>query len=84
MLTAIRSSKPPPTPITRVTDALRDLPLPHTKPQRRVDPAVIVGAVAGLVALLMGIAAFIFRDKLASFVSRGDVGEAQALDAARE
>jgi hypothetical protein len=40
-----------------------------------------VTAVAGLLVVLIATAAVIFRDKLASIVSRGDEGEGQASDA---
>jgi hypothetical protein len=84
--------------ISRVTAALRDLPHPHRKRHRRVGAAAMVRAVAGLVGVLIGTAAVIFRGKLMSIgrrrnggkeqaadvaeVSRGDGGEEQAPDAA--
>jgi hypothetical protein len=74
---AIRSSHRPKTLLHRVTAALPDLPHP-----RRVGAATIVSAVTGLVAVLIGIAAVIFRDKLISIVRRGDGGEEEAPDAA--
>jgi hypothetical protein len=84
MLSAIRSSHRPKTPITRVTDALLAVPHPHRKRHRHVGAAAIVSAVAGLVAVLVGTAAVIFRDKLASIVSHGDGSEKHAPDAAEE
>ena len=81
MFSAIRSSRRPATPLTRVTAALPGLPHSRRKAHRRVGPAAIVRAVAGLVVVLIGTAAVIFRDKLASIVSRGDRGEEQVLGA---
>jgi heme A synthase len=84
MLTAIRSSHRRTTPITRVTAALAALPHPHRKRQHHAGAAAIVSAVVGLVAVLIGTAAVMSREKLASIVSRGDRGEEQALDATKE
>jgi hypothetical protein len=81
MFSAIRSWHRPTTPITRVTAALPDLPHPHRTRHRRVGA---VRAGAALVAALIGTAAVILRDKLASIVRRGDGGEAQAPDAAEK
>jgi hypothetical protein len=83
MFSAIRSLHRPTTPIARMTAALPDLPHLHRKRRRRVGTAAIVRAVAGLVAVLIGTAAVILRDKLASLVSRGDGGEEQAPDGTR-
>jgi|ERR1700756_1400036 hypothetical protein len=82
MLSAIRSTHRPATPITRVVAALPDLPHLHRKRHRRRGAAAIVTAVAGLLVVLISTAAVIFRDKLMSIVRRGDGGEAQAPDAA--
>ena len=71
MLSAIRSSHRPATLITRVTALLADLPYPHRKRNRRVGAATFERAVAALVAMLIGAAAFMFRGKLASIVSHG-------------
>lgn len=84
MFSAIRSSHRPATPLTRVTAALRGLPHSHRKGHRRVGAAVIARAVAGLVVVLIGTGAVIFRDKLASIVSRRDRGEEQALGAGED
>jgi hypothetical protein len=88
MFTALRSSHRP-TPIARVTATLPALPHPHKKRHRHAGAAAIVSAIAvsavvGLVAVLIGTAAVMSRDKLASIVSRGDRGEEQATDAAKE
>jgi hypothetical protein len=81
MFGAIRSSHGPATPITRVTDALPALPHRHRKRHRHVGATAIVSAVAGLLVVLIGTAAVMSRDKLASIVSRGDQ---QAPDAREE
>jgi hypothetical protein len=79
MFRAIRSSHSPshsPTTLmTRVIAALPDLPHPHRKRHRRMGAAAIVRAVAGLVGVLVGIAAVVFRNKLVAIVSRGHGGE---------
>jgi hypothetical protein len=82
VFSAIRPSKRPTSLVTRVTAGLPDMPH-YRKRQSRPGAAVIATAVAGLVAVLMGVAAVIFRDKLASIVSRGDGGEEQAPVAAQ-
>jgi hypothetical protein len=74
MFSAIRTSKRRMPLMTRVTAALPDLPHDR-KRRRRPSAAVIVSAVAAVVAVLIGVAAVIFRDKVASIVSRGDKGE---------
>ena len=79
MLSAIRPSHRHMTPMTRVTDALPDLPHPHLKRHRRVGAAVITRAVVGLLALLIGTAVVILRNKLTFMV-----GSAPAPDAAEE
>jgi hypothetical protein len=61
MFSAIRSSHRSASLITRVTGALPHLPRPQRKRNRRVGAAAIVSAVAALVALLIGIAAVMFR-----------------------
>jgi hypothetical protein len=81
MFSVIRSSRRPATPLTRVTAALPGLRHSHQKAHRRVGPAAITRAVAGLVVVLIGTAVVIFRDKLASIVSRGHRGEEQVLGA---
>jgi hypothetical protein len=82
MFGAIRSPHRRTTLMHRVTDALPDLPHAHRKRHRRMGAAAIVGAVAGLVVVIIGTAAVIFRKKPISRVSRGDGGGEQALDAA--
>jgi hypothetical protein len=84
MFSAIRSLHRPTTPIARVTAALRDLPHVHRKRRGRVGAAAILRAVAGVVAVLIGTAAFILRDKLASMLSRGDGDEEQPPGAAEQ
>ncbi|MCW3065727.1 MAG: hypothetical protein JWN32_2899 [Solirubrobacterales bacterium] len=84
MLSAIRSSHRRKPPITRVTDALLAVPHPHRKRHRHAGAAAIVAAVAGLVTVLIGTAAVIFRDKLASIVSHGDGVENHVPDAGEE
>jgi hypothetical protein len=84
MFSAIRSSHRRTTPITRATAALLAVPHPHRKRHLHVGTPAIVRAVAGLVAVLIGTAAVIFRDKLASIVNHGDAGDEQAPDAAKE
>jgi hypothetical protein len=81
MFSASRSSHRPTTLMHRATAALPDLPRPYRKQHRRVGAAAIVRAVAGLVVVLIGTAAVIFRGKLASIVSH-DGGEEQAPEAA--
>jgi hypothetical protein len=81
MLRAIRSSQRPTTLMTRVTAALPALPGPHRKRRRRVATAPIVGAAAGLVVVLVGIAAVVFRSRLVAAGCHGDGGEEQASDA---
>jgi hypothetical protein len=71
MLSAIRSRHRPTTPITRVTAALPDLPHPHFKRHRRVGTAAILRAVVGLMAVLIGTAAVVLRNKMTSIVSGG-------------
>jgi hypothetical protein len=72
-----RSSRRPTMLITRVTAAVPDLRHPRGKRHRRVGAVAIVSAVAGLVAVLIGTAAVIFRKKPTSSMSRGDEGEEQ-------
>jgi hypothetical protein len=69
--------------IARVTRALPDVPHPHKK-HRHAGAAAIMRAVAGLVGVLIGTGAVIFRNKLASLVSRGKRGEEHASEAAKE
>jgi hypothetical protein len=64
-----------------VTAALPDLPDAHPTRHRRVGAVGIMRAAAGLVAVLIGTAALALREKLASFVSRGDGSEQRAPDA---
>lgn len=80
MLSSIRSAHRSTTPITRVASALPALPHPHRKRRRRVGAAAILRAVAGLVAVLVGTAAVMFRDRLTSMVTRGQDGEEPASD----
>ncbi|MEA2303116.1 MAG: hypothetical protein QOH43_396 [Solirubrobacteraceae bacterium] len=84
MLTEIRPWHRSTAPMSRVIAALPHLPLPHTKRHRRMSAGAIVRPLAGLMVLLIGTAAVVMRDKLASIVSRGDAGEKQAPDAAEE
>jgi hypothetical protein len=81
MLSAIRSSHRSPTPSARLKAALPALPHPH-KRRRPIaaDPIVRVG----LVAVPIGATAVIFRDKLASIVSRTDGGEQQPPDGSED
>jgi hypothetical protein len=81
MLRAIRSSQRPTTLMTRVTAALPTLPGPHKKRRRRLATAPIVSAAAGLVAVLVAIAAVVFRNRLVGAGSDGDGGEEQAPNA---
>jgi hypothetical protein len=67
--------------MTRVTAALPALPGPHRKRRRRVATAPIVSAAAGLVAVLVGIAAVVFRNRPVAAGSHGDGGEEQASGA---
>jgi hypothetical protein len=82
MFNAVRSSHRRTTPIARLTSALPARPHSHKKRQLPVDPGAIVRA--GLVAVPIATGAVIFRDKLASIVSRGDDGEEQAPDTREE
>jgi hypothetical protein len=56
--------------------------MPGTRRQLHAGTGAILRPV--LLALLIGISAVIFRDKLASIVSRGDGGTEQAPDAGKE
>jgi hypothetical protein len=77
MLTAIRPSHRRKTPLARLTGALPSIP--HTHGRRRLPMGAGTIVRAGLVMLLVG-TALIFRDKLASILSRanGHVGRADA------
>jgi predicted benzoate:H+ symporter BenE len=70
MFSAIQPWHRPTTPMTRMSAAMADLPLPHRKRHRRMGPAAMVSGFAGLVVALMGAAAVIFRDKLSSMMGK--------------
>jgi hypothetical protein len=80
MLIAIKYMQRPTTPVGRLTAALPSMP--GTRRQLHAGTGAILRPV--LLALLIGISAVIFRDKLASIVSRGDGGTEQAPDAGKE
>jgi hypothetical protein len=82
MFSAIRPTRRRMSPIGRLTEALPALPRRHKKRQLHVGSGALVGPV--LAALLIGITAVIFRDKLASLVTRVDGDTEQAPDAAEQ
>jgi hypothetical protein len=70
MFSAIQPWHRSTTPMTRMSAAMADLPLPHRRRHRRVGPAAMASGLAGLVVALMGAVAVIFRDKLASIMGK--------------
>jgi hypothetical protein len=87
MFSAIRPSHRRATPIARLVAALPAVPHRHKKRGLHMGTGAILRPI--LAALLIGISAVIFRDKLASIVSRGhgaeeQAAEEQAPDAAEE
>jgi hypothetical protein len=84
MFSDIRSMHQPTTPVARLTAALPAVPHPHRQRHRRGGAAAVVMPAAGLGAVLIGTGAVIFRDRLASMVSRDNGGEELAPEATEE
>jgi hypothetical protein len=82
MLTAIRPSRRRKTPLARLTAALPAVPHRHRRRHLHAASGAIVGPV--VLALIIGVTAVIFRDKLASIVSGADEAAEQAPDAGEE